>query len=44
METWVTTIEDPDLNRYPNVRDFTYWNVTQIEELLKSDQESEPGK
>ena len=31
----VTTIEDPDLNRYPNVRDFTYWGIQQIEELIE---------
>jgi len=38
----VTTIEDPELNRYPNVRDFTYWSINQIEEMLCSNPKSEP--
>ena len=37
----VTTIEDPDLNRCPNVRDFTYWGVQQVEELIKNELNSQ---
>jgi hypothetical protein len=33
----VTTIEDPDLNRYPNVRDFTYWPLKQVDEMIEKE-------
>lgn len=41
-ENMVTTIEDPNLNRHPNVRDFTYWGLLQVEELIESEQKSGP--
>jgi hypothetical protein len=31
----VTTIEDPDLNRYPNRTHFTYWGLSEVEEIIK---------
>jgi len=34
----VITVEDPDLNLHPNVRDFTYWGLEQVEKLIKTDQ------
>jgi hypothetical protein len=33
----VTTIEDPDLNRHPNVRDYIYWGVEQVKELIEKE-------
>ena len=39
-ENMVTTIEDPDLNLHPNVRDFTYWGFNQVEELVSSERGS----
>jgi hypothetical protein len=33
----VTTIEDPDLNRHSNVRDFTYWGLQQVKEIINGD-------
>jgi len=33
--TSVTTIEDPDLNPHPNMRNFTYWGLSQLEDLIK---------
>ena len=31
----VTTIEDPVLNRHPNIRDYTFWPLQQVEQLVK---------
>ena len=31
----VTTIEDLVLNKCPNIRDYTYWHLHQVEELVK---------
>ena len=33
----VTTIEDPDLNKHPNVRDYIFWDSSQIEQLIEQD-------
>jgi hypothetical protein len=30
----ITTIEDPTLNRYPNVRDYIYWTAEQLEGMV----------
>jgi hypothetical protein len=36
----VTTIEDPDLNRNPNQTHFTYWGLSEVEELIKESKNS----
>ena len=33
----VTTIEDPDLNRYPNLNNYTYWGLKQVENLMEKE-------